>query len=116
MTDINMIELGQSVGRAIARQRVRSGMTQESVAEHLNIGAEAVSRMERGLVVPTVIRLAQLAQLFHCELVDLLQETSCRPSDQAIVLANMLSKLETGDRMLLMAMIEQLADRLAKAN
>ncbi|WP_316672907.1 helix-turn-helix transcriptional regulator [uncultured Tolumonas sp.] len=116
MTDINMIELGQSVGRAIARQRIRSGMTQEYVAEHLNIGSEAVSRMERGLVVPTVIRLVQLAQLFHCELVDLLQETSCRPSDQAIVLANILSRLETSDRVLLMDTIERLADRFAKAN
>jgi transcriptional regulator with XRE-family HTH domain len=42
------------------------------VAEHLSIGLEAVSRMERGLVVPTIVRLAELAQLFDCDIAELL--------------------------------------------
>ena len=61
MTNINLKELAQSVGKAIARQRLQSGLTQEAVAEHLGIGMEAVSRMERGVVVPTIARLAELA-------------------------------------------------------
>ncbi len=81
MTNINSEELAKSVGKAIGRQRQQAGLTQEQVAEHLKIGMEAVSRMERGLVVPTVVRLAELAQLFECELADFLRETSNRPTE-----------------------------------
>ncbi|MCE9864139.1 helix-turn-helix domain-containing protein, partial [Aeromonas caviae] len=47
MTDINFEQLAKNVGKAIGRQRNQAGFTQEQVAEHLNIGMEAVSRMER---------------------------------------------------------------------
>ena len=114
MTDINPEQLAKAVGRAIARQRQHAGLTQEQVAEHLNIGMEAVSRMERGIVVPTVIRLAELAQLFHCELADLLRETSNRPTEQGIVLSQQLARLDDADRLLLLETVERLVDRLAE--
>ena len=114
MTDINPEQLAKAVGRAIARQRQRAGLTQEQVAEHLNIGMEAVSRMERGIVVPTVIRLAELAQLFHCELADFLRETSNRPTEQGIVLSQQLARLDDADRLLLLETVERLVDRLAE--
>jgi transcriptional regulator with XRE-family HTH domain len=53
--------LALSVGKAIAARRQDAGLTQEQVAEQLKIGNEAVSRMERGLVMPTVARLLELA-------------------------------------------------------
>ena len=114
MTDINPKQLAKTVGRAIARQRQHAGLTQEQVAEHLNIGMEAVSRMERGIVVPTVIRLAELAQLFNCELADFLRETSNRPTEQGIVLSQQLARLDAADRLLLLETVERLVDRLAE--
>ena len=39
--------LAEAVGRAIAKQRMRCGMTQDEVAEILGVGNEAVSRIER---------------------------------------------------------------------
>ena len=113
MTDINVDELAKAVGRAIARQRQKSGFTQERVAEHLSIGLEAVSRMERGLVVPTIVRLAELAQLFDCDIAELLRESSNRPTDQGVVLAQHLARLNTADRSMLLELIEKLSDRLA---
>ena len=114
MTDINPKQLAKTVGRAIARQRQHAGLTQEQVAEHLNIGMEAVSRMERGIVVPTVIRLAELAQLFNCELADFLRETSNRPTEQGIVLSQQLARLDDADRTLLLETVERLVERLAR--
>jgi DNA-binding XRE family transcriptional regulator len=52
------------IGRAIAKHRIASGFTQEEVAERLNIGNEAVSRMERGVVMRLVARLLELAETF----------------------------------------------------
>ena len=113
MTDINLEQLAKAVGRAIARQRQQAGLTQEQVAEHLSIGMEAVSRMERGIVVPTVVRLAELAQLFDCELADFLRETSNRPTEQGIVLSQQLAKLDTADRELVLEVVDKLVARLA---
>ena len=113
MTDINFDELAKSVGKAIGRQRQQVGLTQEQVAEYLGIGMEAVSRMERGKVVPTVVRLTELAQLFDCELADFLRETSNRPTEQGILLSQQLARLDSADRELVLAMIERLVVRLA---
>lgn len=114
MTDINLEQLAKAVGRAIARQRQQADLTQEQVAEHLNIGMEAVSRMERGIVVPTVVRLAELAQLFGCELADFLRETSNRPTEQGILLGQKLARLDSADRGLLIETFDRLVERLAK--
>ena len=113
MTDINFDDLAKSVGKAIGRQRQQAGLTQDQVAEHLDIGMEAVSRMERGKVVPTVVRLAELAQLFECELADFLRETSNRPTEQGIVLSQQLAKLVTEDRALVLEVVDKLVARLA---
>ena len=115
MTNIKVELLAKSVGKAIGRQRQQAGLTQEQVAEHLKIGMEAVSRMERGIVVPTIARLAELAQLFGCELADLLRETSPRPTEQGIVLGQKLARLDSDDRALLLETFERLVERLAKS-
>ena len=115
MTDINLELLAKSVGKAISHKRTQAGFTQELVAEHLNIGMEAVSRMERGIVVPTIARLAELAQLFGCELADFLRETSPRPTEQGIVLGQKLARLDSDDRALLLETFERLVERLAKS-
>ena len=83
------------------------------VAEHLSIGLEAVSRMERGLVVPTIVRLAELAQLFDCDIAELLRESSNRPTEKGVVLAHHLARLNSADQSMLLKLVEKLSDRLA---
>jgi transcriptional regulator with XRE-family HTH domain len=107
-------DLAVVVGRAIAKQRVISGLTQDKVAERLGIGLEAVSRMERGVVIPTVVRLFELADIFQCDAADLLTEASSRSSDQASHLNRLLSRLSAGDRTLLLEVFERLSTRLTR--
>ena len=102
------------VGRAIARHRVAANLTQEQVAERLGIGNEAVSRMERGVVMPTVQRLVELADIFGCDASELLTEASTRSSDQAIHLASLLTKVSGPDRAMIVSMVETLTNRLAR--
>lgn len=113
MGKTDMDQLAGVVGRAIARQRIAADFTQEQVAERLGIGNEAVSRMERGVVMPTIGRLAELADIFQCETADLLTEASNRASDQAHHLARLLSKVSANDRAMLVEMVEKLALRLS---
>ncbi|SCK09046.1 helix-turn-helix domain-containing protein [Vogesella sp. LIG4] len=106
--------LAKVIGKAIARHRQANQLTQEQVAERLKIGNEAVSRMERGTVMPTVARLVALADIFNCEVTELLAETSPRSSDQAQYLNRLLSPLAEQDRGLVLELVAKLAARLAK--
>ncbi|MBB4868274.1 transcriptional regulator with XRE-family HTH domain [Pseudomonas nitritireducens] len=112
MLDTDQKAVAESIGRAIARQRVRCEMTQEQVAEQLGVGNEAVSRIERGVVMPTVLRLLELAAIFDCEAAELLSEASLRTTDQASRLAQLLSGLKDHDRQLVVGIVEQLSERL----
>lgn len=104
-------EVAKTIGRAIAKHRQTCDLTQEQVANKLNIGYEAVSRMERGVVIPTVERLIELAEIFNCQASEFLSEASMRPTDQAIYFSQMLSKLNDEDRQLSIEIIEKLVKR-----
>ena len=103
-------QLSKQVGLTIAKYRQQSGLTQNEVAEKLNIGYEAVSRMERGIVMPTVERLVELAEIFNCEAADLLTQSSNRIEDQSAQIKSLLSDLGEQDRLLLLDIITKLVD------
>lgn len=114
MPETDMDRLAGRVGRAIARNRVAAALTQEQVAEQLGIGNEAVSRIERGLVMPNVARLMELADAFDCDIADLLTEVSSRPSDQARHVARLLLGVGGKDREMIVDIVERLTARLAR--
>lgn len=114
MTQVDLDQLAGLIGRAIAKHRLESGLTQEQVAESLGIGNEAVSRMERGLVMPTVARLVELAEIFGCDAADLLTGSSTRTSDQGRHVGQLLAKLSANDRAMVIEIVERLTGRLAK--
>lgn len=101
------------VRQASGRQRLRVGLTQEQVAERLGIGNEAVSRIERDVVIPNIARLLEFAEIFECEAAELFTHVSPRPDDQARSLLKLLSRLDTADRQLVMGVVGQLVERLS---
>jgi len=105
--------LAEQIGKAIASRRNMAGLTQEEVAERLGVGNEAVSRLERGVAMLTVVRLFELADMFGCETADLLTAASPHVDDQARHLSQMLSSLSQPDRQLLLDMMDRLSSRLA---
>lgn len=113
MKKLRTSEVAKSVGKSIAEHRQAAGLTQEEVAEKLEIGHEAVSRMERGLIVPTVVRLIELADIFNCDVTHLLLQSSDRPSDQAIYIAQALNQLGAKDRELVIDLLSVLSKRLS---
>lgn len=113
MSNSDAVPLGERIGRAIARERQRCGLTQENVAEQLGIGNEAVSRIERGIVTPGLARLFNFAAIFQCEAGDLLGRSSPLVDDQARHIARLLTALTPADRELMIGLVEQLSERLA---
>lgn len=103
------------VGKTIAKYRKSKGLTQEVVAELLNVGNEAVSRIERGTVMPTVARLVEFAEIFDCQAADLITQSSSRVDDQGAYINGLLSGLNNDDRVLVVEMVEKLVERLKQS-
>lgn len=112
--DSKEIELAKAIGKTIARYRQSQQLTQDELAERLGIGNEAVSRIERGIVIPGIARLMELACIFQCETADLLRPASLCPSDQARYLEQRLAQLSNEDQQLVIGFVETLATRLAQ--
>ena len=112
MTTKNKVLSAEKIGQCIAKRRLAANLTQDQVAEKLGIGYEAVSRMERGKSIPTVIRLVELAEVFGCGIQELLTELSTRPDDQATRIKYMLIGLSSNDREMIMEILEKLYFRL----
>ncbi len=106
------LSLTKAIGRVIAKRRTERSMTQEYVAERLGVGYEAVSRIERGAIMPTIGKLIQLAGVFNCPIEELLVESSNRATDQGAVLSRMIDGLSETDRAFMLEIIEKMVNKL----
>lgn len=65
--------LRRSLGEVLKEYRQRCGMTQEYVAEALNVSRQAVSKWETGAAEPATSNLLALAKLYGVDPGDLLR-------------------------------------------
>jgi len=105
-------QLAKAVGVAISRKRVEVGFTQEAVAEALEVGPIAISRMERGVVIPPLSRLVELAELFNCPVESFFGKATGLPEDSARSIATLLEGLERPDRQFIVELVEASANHL----
>ena len=66
--------LFRSLGEALKEHRIRCKMTQEFVAEHLNVSRQAVSKWENGTSDPSTANLLALAKLYGISAEELLRQ------------------------------------------
>lgn len=66
-----MISIEGRVGRRIAASRREAGLTQEQLADRIGVTFETVSRIERGLVSPSLARIVGFATVIGIEVQDL---------------------------------------------
>jgi transcriptional regulator with XRE-family HTH domain len=103
--------VNQRLGKAIANRRNAAGFTQEEVAERLEIGKEAFSRIERGVTGASVYRLLELADMFKCGVEAFVIEGSRRQIDQVELIGRFINGLSAADREIVVVIVERLARR-----
>ncbi len=108
--------LAQAVGKTISKHRKALGMTQADLAELLNMSNDAISRLERGNIVPSVIRLFELAEIFDCDVEDLLNGGSSRNRDLALRLANLMMDIEEEKRLQIVDLMERIVVLMAEGD
>lgn len=109
-------ELARAVGAIIASRRKGRGLTQAELAEQMDIEKETLSRIETGVISPTLSRLAQLAECLDCDMGELLRAESPELADQANLLANKMKHLNDSQRDLLIQLFAKMAGAMGKLN
>lgn len=102
---MNDKELARDVGAVIAARRKAKGLTQAQVAETLAIEKETMSRIETGVISPTLPRLRQLSEILNCPIGDLFRLPSDDMEKQAALIAEMMVDLPAPERALLVEFV-----------
>lgn len=107
--------LAERLGRNVAARRKSLGWLQAELAERLEVETETISRFERGLALPSLERLEELAGILGVPLSELLSESSSNRTDQAVQIAGWLSTLSDEDRIFVADQVRRLCLYLEKA-
>lgn len=91
-------ELAEIIGENISGRRRKLGMTQAHLAEKLDIGQDALSRMENGAISPNIARLRDIASSLQCSVADLFRESDEGVDEQAAAIAELLRQLPPESR------------------
>jgi transcriptional regulator with XRE-family HTH domain len=89
--------LAKVLGENIAGRRRELGLSQMVLAERLNIGQDALSRMENGMISPKISRLRDVATVLDCSVSFLFREQGAEP-DYFADLAEVLNTLRPEQR------------------
>lgn len=92
--------LVQEVGAAIAARRKANGLTQAQVSERMGIEKETLSRIENGVISPTLARLTQIADILGCPVSDLFKGYPLTNSDHIETISQLMQDLPDEDQAL----------------
>ncbi len=74
---MNKIVDDVGIGRKIREFRLQAGLTQERLAEELEITFQQVQKYERGITKVNLVRLQQLAEAFKIPISSFFDDSSC---------------------------------------
>lgn len=84
VSERNIHKLAIIVGKNVARRRKEIGLKQAELAELIGIGADSLSRLEKGLIAPRFSRLEQISEHLTCSVADFFRS----PGDEDLTRAN----------------------------
>ena len=99
--------LAYEVGCVIAARRKAKGLTQAQVAEMMGVEKETISRMETGVISPTLPRLRQIADILECEPSDLFRSSPSETSDHANSINELIQDLHVSERVLVVTFVAE---------
>ncbi|MDA8447877.1 helix-turn-helix domain-containing protein [Paracidovorax valerianellae] len=107
-------KIATDVGASIRARRLSAGMSQDQLAERLEVGPEAVSRMERGVVMPTIPRLVELANVLNCPVEAFIPTASGSTQSGAHEIAQLLQALDKNNMKFVVEIVQKLTSHLKR--
>ena len=93
MAERRVQRLASIVGACIASRRKQKGLTQAEFAERLGMGADSLSRIEKGVVAPRFSRLEQIAAHLECTVADLFRDPNEGSAELLAAIAEVFKRL-----------------------
>ena len=87
----------EKLGRWIAEYRRHARLTQAQLAEKVGVAVETISRLERGVAVPSLSRVQSIGVALGVELHELLRFEGDVPSPKDRALGRLLAVVQRGD-------------------
>jgi transcriptional regulator with XRE-family HTH domain len=106
MRDYKLVEI---VGKNIAAQRQRLGISQKELAVRLGITQDAMNRMEKGIIAPKMSRLPDLATALTCTVPFLFRSHDEETTELAEAIAIILKTLPHDGQIALRELVENTA-------
>lgn len=104
--------LPKLLGRNIKERRNQLGWTQATLAELVRVDVETISRIERGAILPSILKLEQVASVLGLPLAELLRSSSTLAHDQSLEILNWMRDLSESDRFFVTHTMQQLCEHL----
>lgn len=82
----------REIGKNIVAERKKCGLSQKILADKINLTYESLSRIERGITAPSIMRLDEIAQILGCPLSAFFQTEVIKTKERAY---DIMEDLET---------------------
>ena len=106
----NSRQLAKRLGAQIAARRRVFQWSQDQLAEKLNLAPDTISRFERGVTVPSLSTVQDLAEVLGLRISDLVSESSSAPQDQVEVILAWMRPLALEERAFVLNLVKQTCD------
>ena len=107
-------DIAKQLGATIAKKRRSLGLTQAQLAEKLDIGQDALSRMEKGRISPKLTRLPYIAAALDCSVAELFRPQNEGNEDIAAQIAAIIEPLSKIKQYGLMETLPKLVSLIQK--
>lgn len=104
------------LGRNIAVARKRLGRTQAEIAENVGIDNVSLSRIERGVVTPSISTLCRIADVLGESIGKLFDGATPQTVSISNSIATLIENLPEEDRLFLLQQMESWSNMLNKKN
>jgi transcriptional regulator with XRE-family HTH domain len=104
--------IAMEIGVSIKARRLERGLSQDQLSERLDVGPETVSRMERGVVMLTIPKLVELANVLDCPVEAFIPKASGSTLSGANEVAQMLKPLSKKDAQFVVELLEKVSGHL----
>ena len=108
--------LSKTLGANIASRRSRLGLTQAQLAELLDIGQDALSRMEKGVISPKISRLPILASSLRCSVAELFRTPDDTSSARAAAIEEIIGVLPSEQQEHVLKIMSEIVNTLVDKN
>lgn len=100
------------VGRRIAKWRRSAGWSQARLAEKVNLSTETISRLETGVTMPSLTRLAVIARALDVDLADLFRRDNAADERERALehLHSLMSRRTAKEIELIAVLADQILD------